>query len=176
MKKVRNAALTAVMVVAVVVTIAVRSQSEALPEFEASGPARPLPQEGTLPDVTAEEFEGILVGQVGKPVVVNVWASWCAPCRAEMPLLQRAADDYAGRAVVLGVASDDSRDDAQGFLDEFGLTYPNVLDTTGEIGVRLGLAGFPTTYFFDVDGNLTARVLGGVSEQQLASMIDDALR
>jgi len=92
-----------------------------------------------------------------------------------MPLLQRAAQNYAGRAVILGVASKDSPDAAQAFLDEFGLIYPNVFDTTGEIRVRLELSAYPTTYVFGADGRLRSRVVGGVSEQQLASLIDDAL-
>lgn len=92
-----------------------------------------------------------------------------------MPLLQRAARDYEGRAVILGVASNDSPDAARGFLDEFGLTYPNVFDTTGEIRVLLELTAYPTTYVFGADGRLRSRVIGGVSEQQLVSLIDDAL-
>jgi thiol-disulfide isomerase/thioredoxin len=163
-----------VAVVAGLGSVAVTREAP-LPGFQASGDPRPLPLEGAFPSVSVAEFEGILIGQVGRPVVVNVWASWCAPCRTEMPLLQRAAQNYAGRAVILGVASKDSPDAAQAFLDEFGLIYPNVFDTTGEIRVRLELSAYPTTYVFGADGRLRSRVVGGVSEQQLASLIDDAL-
>ncbi len=120
-------------------------------------------------------FKGLIVGQQGRPVVVNIWASWCAPCRTEMPLLQRAADAYTGRAVILGVASNDDPDAARLFLKEFGLTYPNVFDQTGDIRVALGLTAYPTTYVFGVDGRLRARVAGGVSEQRLTALIEDAL-
>jgi thiol-disulfide isomerase/thioredoxin len=147
-----------------------------LPDFEASGDPIELPAEGSFPAVSVEEFEGILVGLRGRPVVVNIWASWCAPCRTEMPLLQDAADTYAGEAVILGVASNDDPREAQRFLNDLGLTYPNVFDTTGELRVALGLSAYPTTYVFGVDGILRARVNGGISEQRLAGLIEDALR
>ena len=164
-----------VVVVAVWVGITALSEPE-LPNFVASGDPIELPAEGSFPSASLPQFEGILVGLRGKPVVVNIWASWCAPCRTEMPLLQEAADEYAGRAVILGVASNDDPRSAQQFLDDLGLTYPNVFDDTSEIRVALGLTAYPTTYVFGVDGEIRARVNGGISEQRLASLIDDALR
>ncbi|MBA3289049.1 MAG: TlpA family protein disulfide reductase [Acidimicrobiia bacterium] len=119
-------------------------------------------------------FEGMLVGARGRPVVVNLWASWCAPCRAEMPLLQRAADGLAERAVILGVASEADQRDAQAFLDELGVTYANVFDATGEIRSRLELTGYPTTYVFDGTGRLRTKFTGAISEQQIVAFIEDA--
>lgn len=148
----------------------------ALPAFEATGEPAPLPVEGSFPSVSRPQFEQILVGQRGRPVVVNIWASWCAPCRTEMPLLQEAAATYAGRAVILGVASNDDPEAARQFLTDLGLTYPNVFDVTGEIRVALGLTAYPTTYVFGPDGTLRARVNGGISEQRLAGLIEDALQ
>jgi thiol-disulfide isomerase/thioredoxin len=135
-----------------------------------------LPAEGQFPAVTQQEFEGILVGQLGTPVIVNVWASWCAPCRTEMPLLQRAAETYGDQVVILGVASNDSPEAARKFLDEFGLTYPNVFDVSGKVRVDLGVTAYPTTYVFGADGRLQATVTGGISEQRLAAVIEGALR
>jgi cytochrome c biogenesis protein CcmG/thiol:disulfide interchange protein DsbE len=146
-----------------------------LPDFAASGEALDLPAEGSFPTVSLEEFEGILVGQLGRPVVVNIWASWCAPCRTEMPLLQDAADTYSDRVVILGVASNDDPGEARRFLDETGLDYPNVFDISGEIRVALGLTAYPTTYVFGADGTIRARVNGGISEQRVAGLIEDAL-
>lgn len=151
-------------------------QRPGLPAFEATGEPAPLPAAGAFSSVSRPEFEQILVGQRGRPVVVNIWASWCAPCRTEMPLLQSAADTYAGRAVVLGVASNDDPEAAQQFLTDLGLSYPNVFDATGEIRVALDLTAYPTTYVFGSDGTLRARVNGGISEQRLAGLIEDALR
>ncbi len=147
-----------------------------LPAFEPDGPPQALPEQGELLGISREEFEGILVGQQGRPVVVNVWASWCGPCRAEMPLLQAAAESYGDDAVILGVAANDDPDAARAFLDELDITYPNTFDRTGDIHDVLDVNAFPTTYVFGADGTIRARVTGGISEQRLAGLIDDALR
>lgn len=147
-----------------------------LPEFVATGDAVAMPEPGALPAVSLQQFEGMLVGLQGRPVVVNVWASWCAPCRTEMPLLQEAALAFAGQVTILGVASNDDPGSAATFLEEIGVTYPNVFDPSGEIRVALGLSAYPTTYVFGRDGSIRARVDGGISEQRLAGLIEDALR
>ena len=146
-----------------------------LPDFQASGEPQELPVEGSFPSVSSSEFERMLVGARGQPVVVNVWASWCAPCRTEMPLLQDAALAFEGRAVIFGVASNDEPDEAVRFLEDLGATYPNVFDESGQIASALGLTAYPTTYVFGADGLLRARVNGGISEQRLAGLIEDAL-
>ena len=118
----------------------------------------------------------MLVGAKGKPVVVNVWASWCGPCRVEAPLLQRAATRYAGEVVFLGVASKDTKSDAQRFITRYDIRYPNLLDVSGDIRAGLRLRGFPTTYIFDRSGELLTSVVGGINEQTLAARIADARR
>lgn len=165
----------AVFVVAVLVGFAALREPAKV-AFTPSGSARQLPNRGEFPAATEPEFEGILVGQRGTPVVVNIWASWCAPCRTEMPLLQRAADTYGDEVVILGVASNDDPKAARAFLDDFGLTYPNVFDVSGRIRVALGLTAYPTTYVFGADGSLQTTVTGGISEQRLAAVIEGALR
>lgn len=169
------------VVVAVVVVVAgwagwTALRQPALPEFVASGEPVELPADGEFPEVSLEQFEGMLVGQQGRPVVVNIWASWCAPCRTEMPLLDEAARSYGAEAVILGVASKDDPAEARRFLDDLDITYPNVFDESGQIRVALGLTAYPTTYVFGADGQLRARVNGGISEQRLAGLIEDALR
>lgn len=126
--------------------------------------------------VDAELFQGVVAGFRGRPVVVNVWASWCGPCRVEAPLLDRAATEYGDDVVFLGVASRDDRDGAEGFLLRYDIDYPNVFDEDGSVRRFLGLRGFPTTYVFDRQGSLTAAEVGGITEQVLAARIEDALR
>jgi len=162
----------AVLVIAAVVLLGPRG---ATTDYRASGAPRALPPEQLAP-VGAAEFGGILVGQRGMPVVVNVWASWCAPCRTEMPLLDRAARTYAGRITFIGVASKDTPEAAAAFLEDIGVGYPSLFDASGDIRADLGLRGFPTTYLFDRDGELRESVLGGVSEQRLAAQLEDLLR
>ena len=144
--------------------------------FRAAGPPVPLPRSGSLEPTSADRFEGMVVGQRGKVVVINVWASWCAPCRTEAPLLQRASESYDSDVTFIGVDSQDDRAAGSEFMEEFGLTYPNVFDHTGDIADRLGLRGFPTTYILGRDGRVRATVLGGISEQKLAAQLEDALR
>lgn len=144
--------------------------------FVASGAPLPLPPPGSLVPVSGAEFEGILVGLRGTPVVVNVWASWCGPCRVEAPLLQKASQRYGEGVVFLGVDARDSEGDARAFLRRYAITYPNVVDAGEEITGRLGLRGYPTTYIFDRSGKVRASVVGGISEQVLGARVDEALR
>lgn len=168
--------VASVVVVLVVVVVAGRAalKEPDLPDFVANAEPIALPAKGEFPAIVLEEFEGILVGQRGQPVVVNIWASWCAPCRTEMPMLQAAAEAFTGQATILGVASNDDPAAARAFLDEVGVTYPNVFDPSGEIRVALGLTAYPTTYVFGPDGAMQARVDGGISEQRLAGLIEAA--
>lgn len=171
---VRSVQIVAVGVL-VIVAVVVLGPEGASTGYTASGAPLALPPD-QLASVSAAEFSGILVGQRGMPVVVNVWASWCAPCRAEMPLLDRAAEEYAGRVTFIGVASKDSREAAGGFLEDIGVDYPSLFDASGDIRADLGLRGFPTTYLFDRDGELREAVVGGITEQRLAAQLQDLLR
>lgn len=164
-------ALVVLAVAALLVALRLSPSAPANSAFTADARPRPLPEE-QLTSATLEQFEGILAGLRGTPVIVNIWASWCAPCRAEMPLLERAATEYAGRVTVLGVASRDAVEPAAEFLDDVGVTYPNVFDGTGRIRRELDLRGFPTTYFFDEDGRIVATVVGGITEARLAAQLE----
>ena len=75
--------------------------------------------------------------------------------------------------VILGVASKDLPDNSLAFMEEFGVTYPNVFDSSGEIRARLGLRGFPTTLVFGADGRLRTTIVGGLTEQRLAAILED---
>ena len=139
------------------------------------GPSRPLPSQAlTVTDL--EGFTEVVSGLRGQPIVVNLWASWCAPCRAEARLLERAAEEYEGRVQFLGVATRDSEADAAAFIDRYDVSYPNLLDRDGSIRRFLGLRGLPTTYVFDGTGRLIGEVVGGVTEQSLAARLGDASR
>lgn len=162
----------ALVALAALVVYAVTRPSGAT-AFEASGKPRDLPAAGKLTELSAADFEGVLVGLRGKPVIVNIWASWCAPCRTETPLLERTWLAHGDEVVIIGVASKDVAADSVRFMDEFGVTYPNVFDGSGEIRARLGLRGFPTTYVFGADGRLRTTIVGGLTEQRLAAVLED---
>lgn len=97
----------------------------------------------------------------GHPIVVNFWASWCAPCRAEMPMLMRAAHAYASHGVlVLGLDVDDTPADARRFLAQYRVDYPVVTVPDDRLPRAYGVIGLPTTVFVDASGMIRARQIG----------------
>jgi cytochrome c biogenesis protein CcmG, thiol:disulfide interchange protein DsbE len=102
-----------------------------------------------------DAFEQRLAELRGYPVVVNKWASWCGPCREEMPWFQRLSARLGKRIAFLGVNSEDTSDAAQGFLREFPLPYPSYSDPGKEIAEAMeATIGFPATAFYDSSGKL----------------------
>jgi cytochrome c biogenesis protein CcmG/thiol:disulfide interchange protein DsbE len=109
----------------------------------------------------------------GKTVVLNFWASWCGPCRDEMPLLQQGSKRWQGKNVVfVGIDAKDVRGDARKFLARYGVTYRNVYDGKGATIGRYGVTGYPETYFIDKTGKVRYRIAGPVRE---AADIDDGI-
>lgn len=163
--------------IAVVALIAIVGYAVTRPStassFVATGDPVALPAAGELTPLSADEFEGVLVGLRGRPVIVNIWASWCAPCRTEAKLLERTWKAHGDEVIILGVASKDVAASSRAFMNEFDLTYPNVFDGSGDIRARLGLRGFPTTYVFGADGTLRTTIVGGLTEQRLAAVLED---
>ena len=96
----------------------------------------------------------------GKPVVLNFWASWCAPCREELPALIEFQEAHP-EAEVVGVNFQDEPAGARALKDEIGFDFPSIADPEGELGARLGLQGMPTTYFLDAEHRVVALVAGG---------------
>lgn len=100
----------------------------------------------------------------GKPVVFNFWASWCIPCREEAPTLEAAWRKYKDQGVVfVGVNVQDSVEDAQSFVDEFGLTYPSIRDTDLKLWTQFGVRGLPETFFVDRSYRFVAT--GGTAQE-----------
>lgn len=90
----------------------------------------------------------------GRPVVVNLWASWCAPCRTELPFFQAQAARRGTEVAFLGVNVEDSRRGALGLLDRFPVPYPSVEDPRRAVARALGAVGLPSTAFYDRRGRL----------------------
>ncbi len=103
----------------------------------------------------ADAFEKRVAGLRGYPIVVNKWASWCGPCRAEFPVFQKAAVQEARRIAFLGVDSTDNDGDARTFLNEFPLPYPSYKDPDLKVAREFnGVGAFPTTAFYDRRGKV----------------------
>ena len=93
-----------------------------------------------------------LAGLTGRPRLVNIWASWCGPCRDEMPWLQQAHD--TGEVDVLGVDAEDQAKSAAALLDELGVTFPSVFDPANELAREIGIVTKPTTLFVSEEGEV----------------------
>jgi cytochrome c biogenesis protein CcmG/thiol:disulfide interchange protein DsbE len=128
-----------------------------------------------LPPTTADEFEAHL-GGIDRPAVVNVWASWCLPCRSEAPLLNQAFEQYGSQIEFIGVDVQDNQTDAKAFLAEFGLEFDHFFDRDREVVNFYAGIGTPVTFFFAPNGELFKTHSGILDERTLALNIDELLR
>ena len=108
----------------------------------------------------------------GRPVILNLWASWCGPCRAEMPALDAVA---AGNPEIflIGVAVDDEPSAARRFADEIGVSYALAIDEDDTVGRRYPSPGLPATFFIDERRQIVRIVFGGVTQEQVEALIDE---
>ncbi len=144
----------------------------------------PSPREGfPAPDFTLDTLDGAaatLSAYRGQVVIVNLWASWCGPCRAEMPAIQKvyAANRERGLAVLaVNGTFQDSEADARGFARTYGLTFPILFDQDGAVSRRYLLRALPSTFFVDRRGIIRSVVVGGpMSEAVLQSQIESLLQ
>lgn len=124
----------------------------------------PLKERGPTPDFGLPTPAGkkvFLQDFKGKLVFLNFWASWCLPCREEMPAMERLYQEYKNRGlVILAVNVKDNRTKALDFVKELKLTYPIALDSDGQVGLLYGAWGLPTTYLIGRDGTGLARIWG----------------
>lgn len=138
-----------------------------------SGPeSMPLP--ATELDGFGDDAPPVAVaGFLGTPLVVNFWASWCAPCVAEMPELQEMAEALAGQARVLGVNyRDPDHDAARAFVDELGITYELASDPAGDFLNAVRGIGMPTTLLVDAGGTIVYRHTGILDQAQLSDLME----
>lgn len=137
---------------------------------------RPLQVGDLAPEYGAPSLAGdslSLSDFEGRPVVVNLWATWCAPCRQEMPELQALADRYGDALAVVGVSIDrpGAEEDVRGFLAEVGVDFPILLDPRERFVHRFMTIGVPETFLIDADGVVRLRWTGRyhpLSEENLA--------
>jgi cytochrome c biogenesis protein CcmG, thiol:disulfide interchange protein DsbE len=150
-------------------------------EDPAAGPAAEPLGARPLVERTQPQFQRDLDGLRGRVVVVNFWASWCVPCREEMPALEQVSRGYAeaGKPVtVIGVDASDVRSEAAKFLTEVGVTYPTVYDQQGlrgGVAASWSVTGLPQTWFVARDGSRAGRIGGRLTVDDLRARVDELL-
>ncbi len=132
------------------------------------------------PDFTLErldeEGELTLSSLEGKAVVLNVWASWCVPCKQEAPFLEQVWNEGRDRGlVVVGLDAKDFRRDALQFAKRFGLTFPLVYDGPGDTLPDWGVTGFPETFVLDREGRVVEAFVGGIESDEERTRLRDAV-
>jgi thiol-disulfide isomerase/thioredoxin len=139
----------------------------------------PVSDRHAAPALTGKTFDGSQLSLrtvgLGKVVVLNVWASWCGPCRQESPMLGAAAKTYAAKGVVfVGIDEADTTSAGRAFAASAGMTYPSFVDPDGGLLSKLKVLpqmGIPSTLVLDKDGRIAARVIGPTNAAQLQQVL-----
>jgi cytochrome c biogenesis protein CcmG, thiol:disulfide interchange protein DsbE len=162
------------------------SSLQSLPAPSTSSTLLSLASAGSLsigqpaPDFSLKTLDGQTTVKLselrGKPVILNFWASWCAPCRQEMPALQAAYEAHQAdglTVLAINLTTEDTLPNAQTFVEELQLTIPALADEANTAGEAYHILGLPTTYFVDPQGIITYLQLGPLDEAQLNSHIEN---
>jgi len=143
----------------------------------------PAPQKGFLaPDFSLKTLDGeeiTLSDLRGKVVLLNFWATWCPPCRGEMPAFQQAYSDYADEDFIIVAVNATREDDPEkvaAFIAKYGLEFPVLLDSTGEINQLYLVQSLPTSFFIDKEGVIQEMVVGGIAEAMVRTRIEKMLK
>ncbi|MFI6232311.1 redoxin domain-containing protein [Micromonospora sp. NPDC050784] len=154
------------------------SASPASPDTAASGTSGPTARAGggsALPELTLSCFTGgapVVLRNVAGPAVINVWASWCPPCRKELPAFQRLSERAAGQLQVVGVNSRDSRSGAQSIGEDFGVRFPMLVDQGEALQRELKRNAIPLTLFVGADGQVRhIDASGALDDAKLAELV-----
>lgn len=187
MKKILGLLLVGALIVILVVGIVQKNVDErqATDRLNEGSDVEFLPtDEGLAKGETAPDFElTTLDGETvklsdykGKKVILNFWATWCPPCRAEMPDMQKYYDQQAQdeNVEILAVnltTADKGIDKINAFVEEFSLTFPIPMDTQGEIGELYQAASIPTSYMIDTKGRVQKKIVGPMNEEMMANFV-----
>ncbi len=130
------------------------------------------------PDFTLTNLDGhsvTLSRLAGKPTLINIWATWCPPCRRELPVLQAAYNQHRQEVNFIMVSSRESRETVENFARQQDLTFPIYLDPHGEVGTLYQIRGVPTSFFVDAEGAIVDMHVGGLDEAALNGYIERLL-
>ncbi|MBO4548899.1 MAG: TlpA family protein disulfide reductase [Abditibacteriota bacterium] len=160
-------------------TLAKKASAEKQPP--AAAPAAPAGPAEKAPDFTVTGQNGDKVSfssMLGKPVIVNIWATWCGPCKMELPDFQEASQKYSDRITFMMVnltSGDETVDTVRKFLRENSYTFPVYFDTEQSADGAYQVTGIPTTIFIDAEGNIVSKQIGMLDREELQAGIDRLL-
>lgn len=129
------------------------------------------------PEFSLQSLEGksVSLSQFrGKTVLLNFWATWCPPCRAEMPDMQRVAQDHPDDLVVLAVDLQEAPEPVASFVKQFGLSFPILLDTRGDVSQMYGVQSLPSSFFIDPLGRVASFNIGALNESAIRRRVQQA--
>ena len=140
------------------------------PDTLATEPEKTEPTDNSrqAPQITVYDPEGkavALADMVGKPVVLNVWASWCSPCKQEMPEFQTAFETYGEQIhfMMVNLTGQDTLQDAKALLEQTGYTFPVYYDTDNSAAQKYNTGSIPATFFIDAQGNMVTYAIGAIN-------------
>lgn len=140
-------------------------------------PSANLAPDFSLPNLLGTPQTVTLSGYRGQVVIVNFFASWCPPCREEMPALEKLYQTYRDQGlVVIGVGVQDGKRQIASFAEALGVTFPIVWDGSGDVSMAYRISGLPTTYFIDRTGAIRERVFGSLTLAQFEEETSRLLR
>ena len=146
---------------------------------DSAAPEETEPPKVEAPDFTVVDADGTevkLSDYVGKPIVLNFWASWCGPCKSEMPEFNAAWEELDGEVQFLMVNMTDGAretvESAREYVEGEGFTFPVLFDTKSEAAIAYSAYSLPTTYFIDAEGYVTARAVGAIDGETLQKGLD----
>lgn len=147
------------------------------PNSDPLGTSIYAPEKGSFaPEFELESLSGDPVSITsfrGKAVLLNFWATWCGPCRVEMPALQARHEQFGDKLAVIAIDFDEPKDAVQAFADELGLTFTMLLDPGGEVQNVYRVRGYPTSVFLDENGVVQIVHIGIMSDDQLDAYLQE---
>jgi len=172
----KNRTLLSITLLAILVLIASCDQD--------TGAVRSNTENQVAKTFTLESLEGdeeiSLEDFKGKPIVVNFWATWCGPCKQEMPFFEKTWKEYKDKEVVfIGIDVMDDKDNAQEFIEKLGISYTNLYDPSGKTSNSYGVVALPATFFIDKNGDIAVKhygsFLGKDAEKAFKSYLEDII-
>lgn len=132
----------------------------------------------SLPDLELATLDGgsiDLAAQRDTPLVLNLWATWCAPCRRELPAFDRVSQDAADEVTIVGVNQGDDIEAASSMIDELGIGFSQALDSSSELSRELAITSMPSTIFVSTSGEVVETHPGELSVDQLTALLEKHL-